>query len=175
MGRLLYASFGNSNPFESRFIALMMEAVRTSETSVHSNETTRRYITEGCSVRHLCCLCICAMRSVTLQSWSVFRRSKFSALKCPRAVDCFCKVANRGWKQWVAGGVSLSLSLTRIFHSLCNASMRRELTGGLPSSVTLTGAQSWVKVTRQMLAGEREGSLGSPAAQQFVVMPGAAM
>jgi hypothetical protein len=34
--------------------------------------------------------------------------------------------------------------------------MRRELTGGLPSSVTLTGAQSWVKVTRQMLAGEQE-------------------
>jgi hypothetical protein len=27
-------------------IALMMEAVRTSETSVHSNETTRRYIPE---------------------------------------------------------------------------------------------------------------------------------
>jgi hypothetical protein len=30
-----------------KFIALMMEAVRTSETSVHLNLTTQRYITEG--------------------------------------------------------------------------------------------------------------------------------
>jgi hypothetical protein len=30
-----------------RFIALMMEAVRTSETSVYFNETTWRYIPEG--------------------------------------------------------------------------------------------------------------------------------
>jgi hypothetical protein len=29
------------------FIALMMEAVRTSETLVYSSETTRRYIPEG--------------------------------------------------------------------------------------------------------------------------------
>jgi hypothetical protein len=29
------------------FIALMMEAVRTSEKAVYSNETTRRYIPEG--------------------------------------------------------------------------------------------------------------------------------
>jgi hypothetical protein len=29
------------------FISLMMEAVRTSETSVYSNETTRRYVPEG--------------------------------------------------------------------------------------------------------------------------------
>jgi hypothetical protein len=29
------------------FIALMMEAVRTSETSFFSNETTRHYIPEG--------------------------------------------------------------------------------------------------------------------------------
>jgi hypothetical protein len=28
--------------------ALMMEAVRTSETSIYFNETTRRYIPEGC-------------------------------------------------------------------------------------------------------------------------------
>jgi hypothetical protein len=31
---------------EQTFIAWMMEAVRTSETSVYSNETTRRYIPE---------------------------------------------------------------------------------------------------------------------------------
>jgi hypothetical protein len=30
--------------------ALMMEEVRTSETSVYSNETTRRYIPEGCNL-----------------------------------------------------------------------------------------------------------------------------
>jgi hypothetical protein len=30
-----------------RFIALMMEAVRISETSVYFNETTRRYVPEG--------------------------------------------------------------------------------------------------------------------------------
>jgi hypothetical protein len=29
------------------FITLMMEAVRTSQTSVYPNETTRRYIPEG--------------------------------------------------------------------------------------------------------------------------------
>jgi hypothetical protein len=32
----------------SLFIDLMMEPVRTSETSVYFNETTRRYIPEGC-------------------------------------------------------------------------------------------------------------------------------
>jgi hypothetical protein len=31
---------------DRRYIALMMEAVRTSETSVNFNETTRRYIPE---------------------------------------------------------------------------------------------------------------------------------
>jgi hypothetical protein len=31
------------------FIALMMEAVRTSETSVYSNKTTSRYIPDGCN------------------------------------------------------------------------------------------------------------------------------
>jgi hypothetical protein len=31
-----------------QFIVLMMEAVRTSETSVYPNETTRRYIPESC-------------------------------------------------------------------------------------------------------------------------------
>jgi hypothetical protein len=31
-------------------IALMMEAVRTSETSVHLNVTTRRYIPEDCKL-----------------------------------------------------------------------------------------------------------------------------
>jgi hypothetical protein len=30
--------------------AMMMEAVRTSETSVYSNETTWRYIPEGCNL-----------------------------------------------------------------------------------------------------------------------------
>jgi hypothetical protein len=33
------------------FIALMMELVRTSETSVYSNETTLRYIPEGCNLQ----------------------------------------------------------------------------------------------------------------------------
>jgi cell division protein FtsL len=32
---------------ERRLIALMMEAVRTSETSVYFKHTTRRYISEG--------------------------------------------------------------------------------------------------------------------------------
>jgi hypothetical protein len=32
------------------FIALMTEAVRTSETSVYFNETTRHYIPEGCVI-----------------------------------------------------------------------------------------------------------------------------
>jgi hypothetical protein len=32
--------------------ALMMEAVLTSETSVYSNQTTRRYIPEGCCNLH---------------------------------------------------------------------------------------------------------------------------
>jgi len=32
-------------------IALIMEAIRTSETSVYSNETTRRYIPDGCNLR----------------------------------------------------------------------------------------------------------------------------
>jgi hypothetical protein len=31
--------------------ALMVEVVRTSETSVYFNETTRRYIAEGCHLR----------------------------------------------------------------------------------------------------------------------------
>jgi hypothetical protein len=35
------------------FIALMMEAVRTSETSVYSNETTRRYIPEGSNLQRM--------------------------------------------------------------------------------------------------------------------------
>jgi hypothetical protein len=33
------------------FITMMMEAVRTSETSVYFNETTRRYIPEGCHLQ----------------------------------------------------------------------------------------------------------------------------
>jgi hypothetical protein len=37
--------------FSGRFIALMMDAVRTSETSVYFNETTRRYIPEGCHLQ----------------------------------------------------------------------------------------------------------------------------
>jgi hypothetical protein len=39
-----------------------MEAVRTSETSVYSNETTRLYIPEGSHLRHVClsvCLSVC--------------------------------------------------------------------------------------------------------------------
>jgi hypothetical protein len=40
MGRLLYVVFDDSNS------SLMMEAARTSETSVYCNETTRLYITE---------------------------------------------------------------------------------------------------------------------------------
>jgi hypothetical protein len=52
-GRLLCAAFGDSKPFESRkpsdsFIALMMEAISTSETSVNFCETTRRSIQENC-------------------------------------------------------------------------------------------------------------------------------
>jgi predicted secreted protein len=35
----------------SSLIALMMEAVRTSETSVYSNETTARYIPEGSNLQ----------------------------------------------------------------------------------------------------------------------------
>jgi hypothetical protein len=35
----------------SIIIALMMEAVRTYETSVYFNETTRRYTPEGCHLR----------------------------------------------------------------------------------------------------------------------------
>jgi hypothetical protein len=40
---------GPRSPFgvDRRFIALMVEAVRTSETSVYSNETMLRYIPEG--------------------------------------------------------------------------------------------------------------------------------
>jgi hypothetical protein len=34
----------------SIFRAMMMEAVRTSETSVHSNETTLRHIPEDCKL-----------------------------------------------------------------------------------------------------------------------------
>jgi hypothetical protein len=33
---------------DDSIIALMMEAVRTSETSLYFNETIRRYIPEGC-------------------------------------------------------------------------------------------------------------------------------
>jgi hypothetical protein len=43
MGRLHYAVFDDSNPF-GKF--LIMEVVRTSETSVHFNVTTRRYFPE---------------------------------------------------------------------------------------------------------------------------------
>jgi hypothetical protein len=42
MRRLLYAAFHYSNPF----IALVIEAVGISETSVNFNVTTRRYIPE---------------------------------------------------------------------------------------------------------------------------------
>jgi hypothetical protein len=34
------------------FIALIMKAARTSEASVYFNETTRRYVTEGCLSSH---------------------------------------------------------------------------------------------------------------------------
>jgi hypothetical protein len=37
---------------DRRFIALMMEAVRTSETSVNFNVTTRRYISEDSKLRN---------------------------------------------------------------------------------------------------------------------------
>jgi hypothetical protein len=40
-----------------RVIILMMEAVRTSETSVYSNETARRYIPEGSHPQNYVCLC----------------------------------------------------------------------------------------------------------------------
>jgi hypothetical protein len=36
----------------SRAITLMMEAVCTSESSVHSNETTRHYIPEGTNLHY---------------------------------------------------------------------------------------------------------------------------
>jgi hypothetical protein len=36
------------------FIALMMDAARTSETSVCINETTRSYIPEGCHYYSVC-------------------------------------------------------------------------------------------------------------------------
>jgi hypothetical protein len=42
MGRLLYVVLDESNTF----IALMMEVVSTSETSVHFNVTTRLYVPE---------------------------------------------------------------------------------------------------------------------------------
>jgi hypothetical protein len=38
---------------DRRFIALMIEAVRTSETSVYSNETMLRYIPEGSNLLYL--------------------------------------------------------------------------------------------------------------------------
>jgi hypothetical protein len=42
-------SYISNNPFAwGLFIALMMETVRTSETSVYFNNTTRRHIPEGC-------------------------------------------------------------------------------------------------------------------------------
>jgi hypothetical protein len=39
--------------FWDKFIALMMEAVRTSETSVYFNNTTRHYIPEDCNLNTL--------------------------------------------------------------------------------------------------------------------------
>jgi hypothetical protein len=44
-----FCDIATCNLFEVErcFIALMMEAVRTSETSVYFNEPTRRYIPEG--------------------------------------------------------------------------------------------------------------------------------
>jgi hypothetical protein len=45
-------SHTTSNPFvHGLFIALMMEAVGTTETSVYSNETTWRYIPEGSNLQ----------------------------------------------------------------------------------------------------------------------------
>jgi hypothetical protein len=47
-------SLARKDPFEhSLIIAPMMAAVRTSETSVHCNETTRRYIPEDTKL-HIC-------------------------------------------------------------------------------------------------------------------------
>jgi hypothetical protein len=40
----------NSETSTVKAIALMMAAVRTSETLVYFNETTRRYIPEGCHI-----------------------------------------------------------------------------------------------------------------------------
>jgi hypothetical protein len=37
------------------FIALMMEAVYTSETSVYFKKTTQHYIPEGCGLHTYCC------------------------------------------------------------------------------------------------------------------------
>jgi hypothetical protein len=37
-----------------KVIAVMMEAVRTSETSVHFNQTTRRYTPRCCHLRTRC-------------------------------------------------------------------------------------------------------------------------
>jgi hypothetical protein len=51
-------------------IALMIEAVRTSETSVYSYETTWRYIPEGSNLRVLCYLQANIFRSfVNEASW----------------------------------------------------------------------------------------------------------
>jgi hypothetical protein len=54
-------------------IALMMEAVHTSETSVYFNETTRRYIPEGCHLQYPVTF---PMRSICIFE---FRRANFVA------------------------------------------------------------------------------------------------
>jgi hypothetical protein len=63
----------------------MMKAVRTSETSVNFNVTTRRYIPEDSKLRSLCCF------KLTLQGLNFF-----SAL-VPAVEIIFFQFYNNGW------------------------------------------------------------------------------
>jgi hypothetical protein len=72
MGKLLYAVFYDSNPF-FWFISLMMEALRTSETSVNFNVTTRRYIPEDSKLH------IAALRTWNLTQWTSMKRLLYTA------------------------------------------------------------------------------------------------
>jgi hypothetical protein len=51
--RIFRGAYCPHHQSDSSFTVLMMGAVRTSERSVYSNETTRRYIPEGCNLLYM--------------------------------------------------------------------------------------------------------------------------